>query len=49
MKVDKKKKPTKFLATNWDLSQKSGDLKEKKPSKSDKFGSFFPRKILCIG
>jgi hypothetical protein len=40
MKVEKKVNPSILLATFWNLSQKSGDLK-KKISKSSKFGSLF--------
>jgi hypothetical protein len=49
MKVLKKQDPSIFLATKWNLSQKSENLEYYFISKSGEFGPFFPWKILCVG
>jgi hypothetical protein len=47
-KKEKKQNPSIFLATCWNLSYRSGDLK-KRFSKSGEFGLFFlPLKSLCV-
>jgi hypothetical protein len=45
----KKQNPSIFLATNWNWSKKSGDLKNKKFQNLMNLGHFFPWKILGIG
>jgi len=44
MKVEKKLNPSIYLATCWNLSQKSGDLKEKKSQNLANLGHFFHKK-----
>jgi hypothetical protein len=41
MKVEKKQDPSTFLATYWNLSQKSGDLETSFFPKSSEFGPTF--------